>query len=159
MLLFLIGIISKQDYLDINKLRNFRKILTILGLTLILYSCKEKYNESDKNLIWEKFKTKIENNDLEYLIENSQDSIKCIDCVPNETEKLYLSKFIFENYRDEFYNVDILKNKVYSTFKNDTIIRINYSFENKFGDESYNIIYMFDKKENSFLLTGMITLP
>lgn len=52
-----------------------------------------------------------------------------------------------------------MESKQYSTFENDSLLRISYDFNNKLGNEAYNIIYMFNKKESKFLLKGMITVP
>mgnify|MGYP000309547049 CR=1 FL=1 len=135
------------------------KLLLVLTLVIFLNSCKKESKTFEKNSFWENFKTKLEKNDLEYLIKNSFDSIQCIDCVPNERGMLYSPKFIYINYKNEFYDKIFLDEKKYSVYQKDSIIRINYSFKGKFGNEGHNIIYMFDKKENKFLLSGMIKIP
>lgn len=130
---------------------------SVLLISLFLtFSCVKR---NQKNKIWENFKQSINEKEYKYLIENSFDSIKCINCVPNETEKLQSSKNIFKNYLDRFYNKKLLESKQYSTFENDSLLRISYGFSNNFGNEAYNIIYMFVKKEDKFLLKGMITVP
>jgi len=159
MLLFPIGRISKQDYSDINKFMILRKILTFVGLILIAYSCKDKYTDSDKILIWENFKTRIENNDLKYLIENSTDSIKCIDCIIGKKEYKIPSGIIFKNYIEKLYNSDLLDKNEYSVYSDDKMIRISYGFKNLTRNESSDIVYMFDKINDKFLFTGMITIP
>ncbi len=159
MLLFPIGRISKQDYSDINKFMILRKILTFVGLILIAYSCKDKYTDSDKILIWENFKTRIENNDLKYLIENSTDSIKCIDCIIGKNEYKIPSGIIFKNYIEKLYNSDLLDKNKYSVYSDDKMIRISYGFKNLTRNESSDIVYMFDKINDKFLFTGMITIP
>lgn len=131
-------------------------ILFLLIIFLLIFGC---VNNFEKNKIWENFKQSIKEKEYEYLVENSFDSIKCIDCVPNETEKLQSNKNIFKNYLDRFYNKKLLESKQYSTFENDSLLRISYDFNNKLGNEAYNIIYMFNKKEGKFLLKGMITVP
>ena len=160
MLLFQIGRISKQVYsVGFNKLKYSRKLLTIIGLIMIVYSCKEKNNKSDKILIWENFKTNIDNNEYEYLIENSTDSIKCIDCIIGKKEYKIPSRIIFKNYKEKLYNSDLLDKKEYSVYSDDSIIRITYSFKKLIENESLNIIYMFDKINDKYLFTGMITIP
>jgi hypothetical protein len=140
------------------KLHNNKNVL-FFTIFVLIFSCYKKSNNFKGNTFWGNYKIHLQNNDIDYLVKNSLDSIKCIDCFKNEVEKLYSSKFIFENYKNEFYNKKKLDKKEYSVYKNDSIIRINYSFENRFGDESHNTIYMFDKIEGKFLLTGMITVP
>ncbi len=135
------------------------KYLILFSLFFLNISCDYKPKNMIKNQTWEKFKEALVNDDIEYLIKNSNDSIKCIDCRQTENEKLQSNEYIFKNYKNNFFNKKLLNRKEYSVYQKDTLIRINYSFENKFGDESYNIIYTFEKKEKSFLLTGMITVP
>ena len=155
-----IGRISKQVYsVGFNKLKYSRKLLSFIGLILIIYSCKEKNNESDKILIWENFKTNIENNEYEYLIENSTDSIKCIDCIIGKKEYKIPSRIIFKNYKEKLYNSDLLDKKEYSVYSDDKMIRISYGFKNLTRNESSDIVYMFDKINDKFLFTGMITIP
>ena len=133
------------------------KILFLIGLSL-LFSCGNN-SQNTKSKLWEDFKLSLEEKNLQYLIKNSFDSIKCIDCNIIKPEREYSSKVVFEKYFDKFYNQNLLKDKQYSVFKNDSILRINYSFRNKFGELSSNTIYMFDKKEDKFILSGMITVP
>ena len=133
------------------------KILFLLGLSLLFSFGNNPQNIKSK--LWEDFKLSLEEKNLEYLIKNSFDSIKCIDCNIIKPEREYSSKVVFEKYFDKFYNQNLLKDKQYSVFKNDSILRINYSFRNKFGELSSNKIYMFDKKEDKFILSGMITVP
>ena len=130
-----------------------------MGLLIAFISCNNKPNHFEKNVHWEKFKTKLKNNDIDYLVKNSLDSIKCVDCVPNEGENSYTPKFIFKEYKNEFYNKNLLDKKEYSVYQDNLMIRINYGYEGRFGNEGHNIIYMFDKTKGKFLLTGMITIP
>jgi len=150
---------KKKAYSSFNKLNISRNILALVGLIMIFHSCKEEYNDSDKILIWENFKTKIENNDYEYLIENSTDSIKCVDCISGENELKIPKETIYKNYIGKLYDSKILDKKEYSIYSDNRIIRISYTFKTLSGNESTNIIYMFDKVDNRYLFTGMITIP
>ena len=140
-------------------IKKFIKNLTFLGLFIAFNSCNNKPNHFKKNVHWEKFKINLDKNNIEYLIKNSFDSIKCVDCVTNEAESLSSSMYIFKNYKNKFYNKDLLDKKEYSVYQDDLMIKINYGFEENYGNEGHNIIYMFDKTEGNFLLTGMITIP
>ena len=137
----------------------FLRLIIFTGLILTLFSCQDKLNNSKKNLVWEKFKTRIENKDLDYLNVNSTDSIKCVDCISNDKGILQTSELIFKEYIDKLYNSDLLDKKQYSIYENDSIIRISYNFKKVIGNESSNITYMFDKINDKFLFTGMITTP
>lgn len=130
-----------------------------MGLFITFFSCDNKPNSFEKNKIWEEFKLNLSKDNIDYLISNSTDFIKCTDCNPLISEKLYNPKTVFLNYKSKFYNIDLLDNKDYFFYSNDSILRINYSFETWIGNENYNIIYMFDKIDNTFLLTGKIVVP
>lgn len=131
-------------------------ILFLVVSLLLMFSCGEK---DQQNKVWEDFKLSINEKEYDYLVENSFDSIKCIDCISNKLEKNHHSEYIYRNYLGKFYNKKLLNSKQYSVFKNDKIIRISYDFTNPLGDEAYNIIYMFDKKNDKFLLRGKIIVP
>jgi hypothetical protein len=111
------------------------------------------------NITWTKFKKAIEKNDTNYLIENFYDSIRCIDCIAGENEKNQLSKHIFNKHIDKLYKSELLKDREYTFYQTDSIIRVNYKFEKLIGNESYDIVYMFNKAKNKFLFSGMITVP
>tara|TARA_B100000767_G_scaffold274343_1_gene307016 strand:+ start:9590 stop:9856 length:267 start_codon:yes stop_codon:yes gene_type:complete len=87
------------------------------------------------------------------------DSIKCINCISERSENLQSSKVIFEKHLEKLYNPELLNEMEYSNYKTDSIIRITYSFEKMFGNESSYIVYMFDKYEGKYLFSGMITVP
>ena len=71
------------------------KYFILILLLILTFSCKHKANNFIKNTPWEKFKKAINNDNLDYLMSNSFDSIKCIDCIKSESEKLQLSENIF----------------------------------------------------------------
>ena len=135
------------------------KYSILIILIFLVLSCKRESKTLTENPIWEQFKTGIENRDLTYLLNNSLDSINCVDCILEKANKLQLSQFIFENHLEKLYNPELLKGKKYSIYDTDSIIRISYNFEKLFSNESSSIIYMFDKTEKKYLFTGMITIP
>lgn len=136
------------------------KISILIIFTFLVFSCKsESKNLTEKSTIWEKFKTGIEKKDFVYLLNNSMDSIACVDCIPSENEKLQSSELIFKKHLEKLYNTELIGEMNYSNYKTDSIIRISYSFEKLLGNESSSIIYMFDKSSEKYLFTGMITIP
>lgn len=92
-------------------------LITIFSL---MTSCKK---ESNKNVIWEKFKVGIENRNLTYLSKNSMDSINCVDCIATDKNKLKPSQLIFEKYLKNMYNIELLEGMKYSNYQTDSIIR------------------------------------
>ena len=141
-------------------MRTTNSIYSILILSVLLvFSCKNESNQLTENPVWEKFKNGIENEDLTYLLNNSLDSIYCTDCILDVDNELHSKQLIFEKHRKNLYSSELLKGKTYSTHETDSIIRISYSFEKLSGNEASSIIYMFNRIENKYLFTGMITTP
>ena len=138
---------------------NNYKFSVLLIFILLVFSCKRESNILTENSIWEKFKSGFENKDLTYLVNNSLDSIQCVDCISAESDKLQSSEFIFDKHLEELYNAKLLKGMEYSNYQTDSIIRISYNFEKSFGNESSSIIYMFNKSDGKYLFVGMITNP
>lgn len=103
----------------------------------------------------------MENDDINYLINNSQDSIKCVDCINNDgSGYLYKADFIFTNFMEELMNLDSLSNKEYSIYRDDEVIRITYSVRASGAPEgAYNIVFLFDNENDKYLFGGMITVP
>ena len=66
---------------------------------------------------------------------------------------------IFKNYREKLYDSNLLDKKEYSVYSDDKMIRISYDFKTLTGNESSSTIYMFDKFNDKYLFTGMITIP
>lgn len=133
----------------------------IIRVTIIcfLFSCCNNQEKVGKDVFWENFKQKLQKNDINYLLKNSLDSINCSDCNSNSIDELFSSKAVFSKYKNQFYKNSLLDNKNYTVNKNDSFIRVNYIFVGKNGNEGHNIIYIFDKIDNQFLLSGKITIP
>ena len=147
----------------------------ILGLILfsqLLTNCSYRTDKLVKNgsnlknmsyadSLWIDYKSAIQNQRIDYLIDNSLDSIQCVDCVTdsNNLSDIYNSKYIFDNHLKELIHLDSLTND-YSAFQNDSIIFINYTINDKKSEEGrYNLIYIFKKSNQRYLFSGMITTP
>ena len=148
------------------------RIFGFISICIFLICCsrlKQENNLAQKkkldfaDSLWIDFSTAIENKDFAYLVENSLDTIECIDCTNDSAiEKPYFkSDFIFQNHLESLYNHEYLEKLQYTTFHSDTNeIRINYSIESPQAPEGgYNIIYTFIRKNNKYLFKGMITVP
>jgi hypothetical protein len=152
-----------------------QNLLKILGLIFIIQfiSCtnpmkKENNNEKDfkrdsfADSLWIKYATAMETKNLDFLEKNSFDTIQCVDCIfDNKSENEYYdSKMIFVDYLDKLMHLDSLTNREFSTFRNDTIIRISYSIKWKLAPEgAYGLVFTFKKGNDKFLFNGMFTIP
>ena len=151
-----------------------QNIFKILGLILIiqLLGCsgfpkkETNTNSSRKDLyadsLWTEYARAMETKNIQYLIENSLDTIQCGDCIFDNKSKseYYDSEMIFEDYLDKLMHLDSLTNREFSTFRNDTIIRISYNIKWKLAPEgAYGLVFTFKKRNKMFLFDGMFTIP
>ncbi len=136
------------------------KLLYTITLIILLTSCSEVPKTKEDNKIWSVFQTKIIEKDFQYLIKNSLDSIKCVNCINSNNDEYYPSILIFTNYLDKLYNKEFLTDRCYSAFQDSNRIRISYSDDKKLiGEEISTTIYLFDKHNGNYVFTGMITTP
>ena len=132
------------------------KILLIINLFLlsINISCKKK--ESEKLNFWEDFKHAVEVNNIEYLLDVSNDTLQCLSC-NNGNDLIYRNDF-FENHID---NIKIILDKDYlydiekieDSGISKKIYRINYRFE------KYNLIYTFIEFKSKKTYHGVFSVP
>jgi hypothetical protein len=151
---------------------DMKYILGLILLSQLLTNCfyrtdKLGQNGSDlKNLsyadsLWIDYKGALQNQRIDYLIDNSLDSIQCVDCVTdsNNLSDIYNSKYIFDNHLKELKHLDSLTND-YLAYQNDSMIFINYTVKDKKSEEGgYNLIYIFKKSNQRYLFNGMTTTP
>ncbi|PKQ68663.1 hypothetical protein BZG01_02795 [Labilibaculum manganireducens] len=149
------------------------KILTSILIIQLLLACsyssnkennkiKDSSNISFADSLWMKFAAAIEEGNLEFLVNNSFDTIQCVDCISenNDEKEFYQSKIIFQNYLDKLMHLDNLTNKEFSTFMNDSIIRVSYNIKWKTAPEgAYGLVFSFAKKNEKFYFDGMFTIP
>ena len=153
----------KQNLINIL---GFIFIAQLIGCTAFL----KRESNIDKELkkcsiadrLWLDFAKAMEIKNLEYLENNSFDSIQCVDCiVDNKSEnELYDSRLIFKEYLNQLMHLDSLTNKEFSTYMNDSIIRVNYSIQCKSAPEgAYGLVFTFKKQNEEFYFDGMFTIP
>lgn len=159
----------------ITKMNMKQNLIKILGLIFIIQfigcvDCLKResnYVEEIKEVsyadsLWLEFATAMETKNLEYLIKTSFDTIQCIDCIlDNKSDnEFYDSKMIFKEYLGNLMHIESLTNKEFSTYMNDTIIRVSYSIKCKQALEGgYNLIFTFMKENENFYFDGMFTVP
>ena len=136
------------------------KIKILYLLIFIQISCYSTIKKNQENQVWENFVSKMEDKDMEYLIQNSRDSIFCVDCLENHSQEIHSSELIFDKYLDKLYNKNYLRDRNYGVFQDSIIIRISYSDDkNIFSQERSTTVYMFDLYEGVYKFSGMITIP
>ncbi len=96
--------------------------------------------------LWIDFANAMETKNLDYLIRNSLDTIKCseLNIVTEKSNEFYNSELIFKKYLKQLMHLNSLLDKRYTTFQDDSLIHVNYLIESKFAEEKgYNLIYIF----------------
>ena len=101
----------------------------------------------------------LESKDIEFLLQNSLDSIQCAECkieVTNSSER-YDAKLIFESYSDQLMHLKALKGLDFSTHEENGKMYVNYQIEtSEFDKNSYNLIFRFVKTAKGYKFSGMI---
>ena len=106
--------------------------------------------------IWTKFLIAIETKQIDYLLSNSFDSIKCPDLERSNNKGLYESKYIFENHLDKLTHCENLSTQKAEIFSDDTTIQVNYSIDCTTTEEKELVlIYKFEKQDKKYLFKGM----
>jgi hypothetical protein len=119
----------------------------------------QKYIMTTTDSLWIEFAKAMESNNIDFLIDNSLDSITCYDCnIGTDNQKIYFdSQFIFRNHMDKIMHLKSLTDKEFSSYHDDNIIQISYTIKASQAPEgAYNLIFTFIKKGKRFLFQGML---
>jgi hypothetical protein len=143
-------------------MRYFGQTLFLLLFTSTILSCdktgkRETLTQADS--LWINFMTQMENKNVDFLIENSLDTIQCVDCdiTSNPETEFYDAELVFINHLDKLKHLKSLRDQGFTTYEEDNMIRVNYSFPATFSqDRGYNLIFTFIKVDDKYLFTGMI---
>ncbi len=140
----------------------------IILITIIISSCTNPPKNqappppSYADSLWIAFAEAMEAKDLDYLRENSLDTIQCVDCVvdhPGEDD-YFVADGIFQYYLPQLMHLDSLTDRVFTTHMSDSIIHVSYSIEWALAPEGgYNLVFTFRKKDDQFWFAGMFTVP
>ncbi len=104
----------------------------------------------------------METKNLAYLVKNSFDTIQCNDCLHENRNQndYYNSKMIFNNYLNQLMHLKFIRSQAFSTYRDDSLIRISYKIEWELAPEgAYGLVYTFKKKKGHFLFSGMFFVP
>ena len=143
--------------------------IIIIGIIFcFLFACNnghgitkaEKLTRTDS--IWVNFARAMENNDMDYLLSNSLDSIKCTECDMNRglgyqrEDHIYESGVVFRQRMSEIMHIDSLSEKEFLTAQQGDLIYVSYKVRSKkIMEPDYNLIFIFKKTLNGYKFTGM----
>lgn len=149
-----------------NKMRfmHFLTIIVVLGTIVLSTNCNTtigiKHEYTGLDSIWLRFAKAMELKDIQFLINNSTDSITCYDCkIGSNSDKIYFnSSFIFKNYIDKIMHLPKLSDKPFSTYQvNSDIIKITYNINSSKAPEgAYDLVFTLVKKDEKYLFEGMM---
>lgn len=136
---------------------------SILFVILLATGCESsKQADNDKVLtyadsLWIEFYFALKTENLNYLIENSLDTIQCAECDISIQNEYHKSEFIFKNHINQLIHLNSLKGKEFSSFQDHEVIHITYFIYSKNAEENgYNLIFTFIQTKDGFKFKGMI---
>jgi hypothetical protein len=139
-------------------------LILLMVATWTFSSCNDTTRSGGKKLtqadsVWINFRTQLESENIDFLIKNSLDTIQCADCdikTERQTE-FYDADIVFKEHIDKVKYLKSFKDKEFSTYAVDNLIRVNYSFPaTNSQDKGYNLIFTFIKVDERYLFMGMI---
>lgn len=161
-----LAVIAKKKMI-LNKIRT----LGIISIVVFsIFACSE-LRQTEKKIITEKieltfadtlwinFARALESKNLEYLIQNSLDTIQCAECKigTENANEFYESGLIFETHLNQLMHLKSLTDKKYIKYQTDRLVHINLKIEAQKSEEgAYNLIYTFIMTDKGFKFKGMI---
>ena len=142
-------------------------LINILISLIVFGSCniendlqnnEQKLTKTDS--IWLKFAKAMESKDVDFLINNSLDTVSCFDCsIDTNNEINYFdAEFIFQNHIDKIMHLKSLSKKEYSISEIDSnLIKIVYNIKSpKAPEGGYGLIFTLIKKNDKYYFQGMM---
>jgi len=134
----------------------------IITIFIVLFSsCKKSTKNFQKQGVWEEILKAAEEDNIDYLLEISSDTLQCIEC-NNGRDWVKKEKF----FRNNLDNIKLVKNRKYSYFiesinslesEFNEIIKITY--KNKYKGNNYIVIYTILKGEEKIKFLGVSSVP
>jgi hypothetical protein len=134
----------------------------IITIFIVLFSsCKKSTKNFQKQGVWEEILKAAEEDNIDYLLEISSDTLQCIEC-NNGRDWVKKEKF----FRNNLDNIKLVKNRKYSYFiesinslesEFNEIIKITY--KNKYKGNNYIVIYTILKGEEKIKFLGASSVP
>jgi len=117
----------------------------------------KKYTDLDS--IWLPFENAMESKNINFLVQNSLDSVRCCECnIDVDSNEYFNSEFIFTNHLDKIMHLKSLSNRPFSLFQVDSItIKVGYSVKSYHATEgAYGLFFTLIKKDGIYWFQGMI---
>jgi hypothetical protein len=143
----------------------FRKLFFYLILVLLFSCSSNQRNQSEKAAItksdrlWLSFARAMEQKDIVYLKQHSLDSVQCTECNCKESkDDMVRADFAFTYCLDKLMHLKKLTNREFSTTEyGNNEIQVIYSIKApKAPEGAYDLIFLFQKNDTTYLFKGMI---
>jgi hypothetical protein len=140
--------------------------MIINSLKMYNYYIEKEIIQNDWNVIgtkgdsiWREFEIALETSNIDFLIENSYDSIYCaeLQILGQTSNELYEKEFIFNNHLKELKHLNNLSTHKRNIYWDEEVLRVVFNIECKQAEENaYDLIFLFDKNQDKYLFKGMI---
>ena len=133
----------------------------VLMLIILFSSCINKTKDYKKLEIWEKILKSVEEENINYLLKISSDTLQCVVC---NNGKDWIKKELF--FKNHINQMQLGGNKNYSYYMDDINdsnnkfkkrYRITYS--KKYKGNKYDIIYTILQNNNKIKFQGVFSIP
>lgn len=141
--------------------------LVITAITVLSFACvgskcnsktKQEYTSLDS--LWLPFAKAMELKDIEFLTENSLDSLACYDCniYMDNQQEYFDSEFLLKNHLDKVMHLTTLTDKPFSTYQvQNDLLRIGYIVKTPQAPEgAYSLFFTLVKKGKKYYFQGMM---
>lgn len=141
---------------------------TISNFSNVFFSSTCSTSSSDKNQqeytsndsIWLPFLNAMESKDIEFLKNNSLDSLTCFDCNIdiNNSQEYFDADFLLKNHLDKVMHLPSLIDKEFSVYKvKNDLLKIGYTIKApKAPEGAYNLFFTLVKKGDRYYFQGMM---
>ncbi|NOZ34855.1 MAG: hypothetical protein GXO80_06115 [Chlorobi bacterium] len=114
----------------------------------------------DVDIFWMQFVKAMENNEVNFLVKNSLDTVSCFDCnIDLNNEVNYFdAKSIFQNHMNKIMHLKSLSKKEYLVSEVDSnLMKIVYNVKTpKAPEGGYSLIFSLIKKDGKYFFQGMM---
>ncbi len=129
----------------------------------LLLQLKQKQDNLAKG-IWSNFLKALRNNDKDYLLAHSLDTVQCVDCDLHTKEAYFPAETVFEQHIPKL--LHITENRQPSSiYIDDTQIKVSYDEKKKFihhfleHPELSSVVYSFKQEKGHYQFEGMFSMP
>ncbi len=138
-----------------------KKNSVLLLVMVLLFSCSKKNNSFKKCNEWEQILKAVKEKQIDYLLNISSDTLKCLEC--DNGKSLVTKEVFFKRYFEQMKLGGDLEYSFFiedlSDFDSVFTKRIRISYKKEYKKNKYDIIYTLLKGEDSIKFIGVFSIP